>query len=156
MLAWWATPFLFPTSQESEKLKKMWWLLPLLPFGFIQAWLDPLIAFFAGLALWAKKNKRYGWLIIAIAFAASIKQYGFLIGFFILLALLMQKEWKVFFRLFFYSFVLFFLLVAPFLFWNLDALIHSTIQEIFDWKPRMDSFTMFNLGTSLSNPAVQV
>jgi hypothetical protein len=155
ILAWWAAPFLFPNTKVSEKIKKIWWLLPTLPFSFFYAWVDPFISFFAALALWAQKNKKYGWLVIAIASAASIKQYGFIVGFFILISLLTQKKWGEFYQLALYSFLAFLLLLAPFLFWNFSAFLDMTITNHLNANPRIDAFNFIGLILHL-NKALEV
>jgi hypothetical protein len=116
VLAWWGAVFFFPnTNCHSQALRKIWWFIPFIPFALEQAWLDPLISFAAAATLWAMKNRRWCLMAAAIGIAASVKQYGFLVGLFPIATLALDRDWKVLVRVSLTAFVLFLLVVAPFL-----------------------------------------
>jgi hypothetical protein len=128
VLLWWGAAFFIPTShQRHSELKKIWWLIPFGLFGLEQGWLDPMLSAAAMVALWALKERKWFLMAIAVAMGASIKQYGFIIGFFSVLYLIFSKEWKPSIRVILFSGSLFLLALCPFLIWNLSDFISMTI-----------------------------
>jgi uncharacterized membrane protein len=129
VIAWWGAVFFFPnTNRRSHALKRIWWFIPFIPFALEQAWLDPLISLAAAATLWSIKNKQWWLMAVAIAMAASVKQYGFVVGLFSLTMIAMDRNWKVLTRVSLTSFILFFLAVGPFVIWDPHGFFAMTIS----------------------------
>ena len=146
VLAWWCAAFFFPKNNpRAAQLKKIWWLIPFLAFGFEQGWIDPLLSLMAAITLWSMKNKKWWLTAIAIGLAASIKQYGFIIGAFPLIALALDQGWKVVGKVSLFAGILFIALLAPFLIWNLQDFISMTLTTHAHALARPDAlnFTAF-------------
>jgi len=146
ILAWWGAAFFFPKANPlSQSLQKLWWFIPFIPFGMEQGWLDPLLSFAAALTLWSMKNKRWWWLAIAIAMAASAKQYGFIVGAFPLAMLALDREWHVFVKVSLTSFIIFLLALAPSLLWDFHGFLAMTVTTQISSQTRPDAlnFTAF-------------
>lgn len=128
ILAWWGAAFLIPVNHfRSSELKKIWWLIPFVAFGLEQAWLDPLLSATAMATLWSLKNRRWKYAALSIAIAASIKQYGFIIGLFPCIYLLLEREWKNLKMVVIRAGALFFMVLSPFLVWNFQDFFTMTI-----------------------------
>ena len=65
----------------------------------------------------------------AIAMAASVKQYGFMVGAFPVAALALDREWRAFAKVSLAGLLLFLLALAPFLIWDFHGFIAMTITE---------------------------
>jgi hypothetical protein len=146
IVGWWGAAFFFPkTNRHFESLRKLWWVIPFIPFGFEQGWIDPLLSLAAVITLWSMKNKRWWLMAAAIAMAASVKQYGFLIGAFPLAVLALDREWLAFAKVSLTSLFLFLLVLAPFLIWDLHGFIAMTVTAHLLAQPRPDAlnFTSF-------------
>lgn len=129
ILAWCASLFFIP-----QGLRIFWMCIPFLAFGFEQSWLDPLLSFFAALSLWSIQNKRWWVLAVAAAIAASIKQYGFLIGFFSLLWMIKHHGFnsggrKLIFKITSLSASIFLALLLPFLVWGASDFFSMTLAS---------------------------
>jgi hypothetical protein len=145
VIAWWASPFLFPENSKVNQLKKIWWLIPFLAFGFEQAWLDPLLSAGAAITLFTFKTRRWLMMGLAIAIAASIKQYGFIIGVFPVLALLLDRDFKSAGKMAVSAALWFSLALLPFVLWNFEDFISMTVRVHAEAHPRLDAlnFTAF-------------
>jgi hypothetical protein len=128
VIAWWGAVFFFPNSNEhSHALRKIWWFIPFTPFAIEQAWLDPLISLAGAATLWSIKKKQWWLMAVAIAMAASVKQYGFVVGLFSITMLALDRNWKVFAMVSLTSFVLLLLVVGPFVIWDAHGFFAMTI-----------------------------
>jgi len=150
ILSWFVAPFLFPRRHaQFHQLRLMWWTIPLLAFGLEEAWLDPILAASATLLLWSAKRKSDRIALIAAVFAivtaASVKQYGFIIGFFFLLQVLARKEWKEFWKISILSAIGFGMVMLPFVIWNFHDFYQMTVGSHTTALVRKDSlnFTAF-------------
>jgi hypothetical protein len=140
VMAWWAGAFFFPKSNSAwQGLRRIWWLLPFITLGLDKGWLDPLISFAAAAALWSIQYKRWWCLAMAIALAASIKQYGFIVGLFPLVMFMLDREWKLFFKVGIAAALLFLLLLGPFLIWDFPGFFSMTVANHWSTAPRTDA-----------------
>jgi hypothetical protein len=146
VIAWWWGPLFFPrTHPYVGALRKIWWFIPFIPFGIEQGWLDPLLSFAAAITLWSMKTKRWSLMALAIAMACSVKQYGFVVGLFPLVALALDRQWGAFVEVGLVSFFLFLLVLAPFLIWDFHGFLDMTVNEHVSAASRSDAlnFTAF-------------
>lgn len=140
LLVWWVAAFFIPREHDHRsQLQKVWWLLPFAPFGFEQAWLDPILSGFAALTLWSIHKKNYMLLATAIATAASIKQYGFILGGFSIFYFINLKKWKITANTLLVAALIFFIIMAPMLFWNPSDFISITLLSHSKALPRNDA-----------------
>jgi uncharacterized membrane protein len=146
VIAWWGAVFCFPnTNRHTESLRTIWWFIPFITFAFEQAWLDPLLSFTAAATLWAMNNRRWWLMAVAIAVAASVKQYGFVVGLFPITMLALEREWKVLVKVSLAAFIVFLLVLAPFFIWDPHGFVTMTITAHTEARARPDAlnFTAF-------------
>jgi hypothetical protein len=146
VIAWWGAVFCFPnTNRHSQALRIIWWFIPFIAFAFEQAWLDPLLSLTAATTLWSIKNRRWWLMAAAVAMAASVKQYGFVVGLFPTTMLALDREWKVLVKVSLAAFILFLFALAPFLIWDTHGLLTMTITAHTSARARPDAlnFTAF-------------
>ena len=164
VIAWWGGAFFFPkTNPRVQELKKIWWLIPFLAFGFEQAWLDPILSAGAAITLWAMWSQKWVLMALTIAVAASMKQYGIIIGIFPVFLMFLEQKWKPMLKVMGIGGLVFALALAPFLFWNFQDFLSMTITAHASALPRADAlnFTAFWMKTTglvfpgLSNPDVE-
>lgn len=130
VLAWWGSVFLFPRIHpRAKELKWVWWLLPFAAFGFEQGWLDPVLSLAAAVILWSYPQRKWWFMAIAMAFAALVKQYGFIIGIFPMVALLLDRDWKFAARAGFSAAAIFVFALSPFLVWDFDHFLKMTVTS---------------------------
>jgi hypothetical protein len=148
ILSWCSASFLIP-----KRSILLWLSIPFLAFGFEQSWIDPVLSLFAAMALWAVQKKKWLWFAIAVASAASIKQYGFIIGFFSAIYLYLEHPKKIVFKSSLIAAVLFSLLLLPFLIWSFSDFLKMTVTAHTHAAIRPDSlnFTAFWLRTTASS-----
>ena len=127
-----------------------WLTLPFLAFGLEQAWLDPLIAFGGALTLYAIRTKKLGLWVVGVVLAASVKQYGFMIGLFSILYYALEFGIPAMRKSFWMMAGLFLLLMAPMVLWNPHDFFQMTILTHTSAKIRPDAlnFTAFLLKVS--------
>jgi hypothetical protein len=122
-----------------------WLTLPFLAFAFEQAWLDPLIAFGGALALYGLRTKKHLWWVVGVVIAATVKQYGFMIGLFSVLYFVLRNGIpKV--RLSLLAMTTAFLVImTPFILWDPNAFLNMTVFSHASAQIRPDAlnFTAF-------------
>ncbi|NDG84845.1 MAG: hypothetical protein EBX52_07390 [Proteobacteria bacterium] len=142
-LLWWIAPFLFPESEnegEGLSLKAAWWFLPFLNFCIRSAWVDPILAFCAALVVYSLRNRRLLLAAFAIALAASVKQYGGLLGVFAIPYVFLIGERKVeTVKLIVRSGLIFAMLLLPFLVWDFHSFVDMTLLSHLEAKTRLDA-----------------
>ena len=134
ILAWCGSLFFI-----APRVRIYWMCIPFLAFGFQQSWLDPMLSFFAALSLWAIQKKRWWVLAASAALAASIKQYGFLIGFFSLIWMIKNQGLKLSLKLTALSASVFLALLLPFLVWGAADFFTMTLASHGQALTRPDS-----------------
>jgi uncharacterized membrane protein len=142
ILAWVFASFFLPNRKHSILL---WITIPFLAFAFEQAWLDPLIIFGAAIALYAiEKEKLFLWAL-AVVISASVKQYGFMIGLFSMLYLMLEKGASRLIRPVIGVFFGFALVMLPFLLWSPQDFLNQTVFNHVGAQVRPDAlnFTAF-------------
>jgi len=149
VLCWWLAALWVP-----RRSFLLWLTLPFLAFGFEQAWLDPALSLCAAVSLWALKHpqNRRRWipLALAIAAAASIKQYGFVIGFFSVIWLWLESSKTETIKTVGLSALVFGVALAPFLAWAPSDFLSMTITAHTGALSRPDAlnFTAFWMRTT--------
>ncbi len=142
---WWAAPFFFPKTESSAQdlsLKTVWWFLPFLNFCLKWAWIDPILSFSVSVLIFGLLNRNWWISALAIALAASAKQFGGMFGAFALLYLFVSEPKKgPAFRVALLSAVLFGLLMAPFLLWDFHAFFDMTVKSHLEAAVRLDALT---------------
>jgi|GEM_PF-3053233 len=142
-LLWWVAPFFFdrrPSGEENLALKAAWWFLPFLNFCLRCAWIDPILAFSAALLLFSLRRQGLWLASFAIALAASVKQYGGLLGVFAVPYVFLTADRKTdALKLTLRSATIFAVLMLPFLVWNLHAFIDMTLLSHLEAKTRLDA-----------------
>ena len=161
-LLWWSAPFFFRKSENPKRdltLKVAWWFLPFLNFCLECAWIDPILAFCAAVLIYGITKRRIWVMAFAIALAASVKQYGGLLGAFAIPYLFFAGEKKgILLRLTLLAGFFFGLLMLPFLAWDLRAFVDMTLKSHLEATTRLDAlnFTAWWItvtGGSFSNRA---
>jgi hypothetical protein len=162
VLLWWCAPFFFRKSTDPNRdltLKVAWWFLPFLNFCLECAWIDPILAFCAAGLIYGITEKKTWVMALTIALAASVKQYGGLLGAFAIpyLFITEEKKGKVI-KLTLLSGIFFSLLMLPFLAWDFHAFVDMTLKSHLEATTRLDAlnFTAWWItvtGGSFSNRA---
>ena len=98
-----------------------WLTIPFLPFAFEQAWLDPLLALGAALTLYGLRTKKMTIWILGAVLAATVKQYGFMIGLFSILYFTQTEGFPKSRKPFLLMAGWFTLILGPFIFWDPKA-----------------------------------
>ena len=155
VLCWWLAPFFFKNQKsenETLSLKVTWWFLPFLSLGLRCGWIDPILSFSAAALLYGIV-KRQEWVIsLAIALAASVKQYGGLLGVFAIPYLLLsQSDRGIAIRTTLRSGILFLMLMIPFLAWDGSAFINMTLRSHLDAVTRLDALNFTSWWTAVTN-----
>lgn len=148
-LCWWSVPFFFPKYDLNDEYRKMWWILPIAPYLLVQGWIDPFLAFFAALSLWALHKKRLIILGIALGLAAATKQYGFLIGAFIILRYILDHNWRDLSRILCVCILVFSACLFPFIIIDVKSFIDMTVINHTNTSIRIDSLNI--IGFILQN-----
>jgi hypothetical protein len=142
-LLWWCAPFFFRSSTDAERdlrLKAAWWFLPFLNFCLENAWIDPILAFCAAGLVYGISKKKLWVMALTIGLAASVKQYGGLLGAFAIPYLFFTEEKKGgVIKLILFSGLVFSLLMLPFLAWDLHAFVDMTLKSHLDATTRLDA-----------------
>jgi hypothetical protein len=154
ILAWIAGAFLLKTRKN---YLVAWFTLPFLSFAFEQGWLDPLISLGGVLALYGLRTKKNIWWVVGVVLAATVKQYGFMVGLFsVLYFVLLNGIPKV--RGSLLAMITgFLIIVAPFVYWDPHAFLDMTVLSHISAKVRPDAlnFTAFwfrMTGDELASP----
>lgn len=147
LLAWVAAGFLL---RGRGRLTVLWLTLPFLAFGLEQAWLDPLISLGGALTLYAIRTKKLGLWVVAAVLAASVKQYGFMIGLFSMLYCALEYGIPAVRKSFWQMAGCFLLLLLPMVLWNPHDFLQMTVFSHVSAKVRSDAlnFTAFLLRTT--------
>jgi hypothetical protein len=154
VLAWIGSAFFLKTRKH---YLLAWLTVPFLVFAIEQAWLDPLIALGGALTLYGIRTKKDVWWVIGVVLAATVKQYGFMIGLFsVFYAFLLNGFPRVRGPLLGMIFG-FLLIMAPFIFWDPKAFLDMTVLSHVSAQVRPDAlnFTAFWLkmtGNELAAP----
>jgi len=96
----------------------MWLTLPFLQFALEQAWVDPMIAVGGALALYGLRKDQTIFWILGVVCAATVKQYGFIIGFFSVLYYIRMKGYHATLKPVLGMMLGFVLVLLPFVLWN--------------------------------------
>ncbi len=137
IFSWWSAVFFM-----SKKYRLTWCSIPFLAFGFEQAWLDPVLSLCAAVSLWSIYKRNYFILALGIAISASIKQYGFLVGFFVMAWLYLEGQKREFWKVGLLALTMFVLLLGPFLIWNFHDFIAMTVTSHAMAAPRADALNL--------------
>ena len=145
VLCWWVAALWVP-----RRSFLLWLTLPFLAFGFEQAWLDPALSLCAAVSFWALKRRQWIPLALAIAAAASIKQYGFVIGFFSVIWLWFERPKTETAKTVGLSALIFGAALIPFLVWAPADFLSMTITAHTGALSRPDAlnFTAFWMRTT--------
>lgn len=143
VLCWWSAPFFFPrreSSAEDVSLKAVWWFLPFLSLCLRCGWIDPILSFSASVLIFGIVKKKW-WLVSgSIALAASVKQYGGLLGVFAIPYLFLTESTRApALKVTFQAAGIFGLLLLPFLLWNLHAFLDMTLLSHLEAVTRLDA-----------------
>ncbi|MBC7396720.1 MAG: hypothetical protein H7333_04680 [Bdellovibrionales bacterium] len=152
-LGWVIAGFLL---REQKKSLALWMTLPILAFGFEQAWLDPLIALGGALALYGIREKKHAYWILGAVLAASVKQYGFMVGLFSVLYCALEYGIAGVRKSFWIMAGAFALVMLPMILWAPHDFLQMTVLTHTSAKIRPDAlnFTAFWLkmtGAELPN-----
>lgn len=154
VLCWWLAPFLFPkraSPLEDVSLKATWWFLPFLSLCLRCGWIDPILSFCAAALVFGILRKRWWVASFAIALAASVKQYGGLLGVFAVPYLLLTGTDRTpALRTTLRSAVIFALLLLPFLIWDLRAFLDMTVLSHLDAVTRLDALNFTSWWTAIT------
>jgi hypothetical protein len=122
-----------------------WLTIPFLPFALEQAWLDPLIALGAALTLYGLRTNKHLWWILGAVLAATVKQYGFMIGLFSLLYFIRENGFEKARGILIWMGIGFILVVAPFVWLDPQAFLDMTVLSHLGAHVRPDAlnFTAF-------------
>ncbi len=155
IIAWVGGAYLLRKSKEFTAL---WLCLPFLAFAFEQAWLDPLIALGGVLTLVGLKEKKHFLWIAGVVIAATVKQYGFMIGLFSVLYFVLENGIPKARKPIYLMIAFFGLVMIPFIAWGPHEFLQMTVLTHASAKIRPDAlnFTAFWLkmtGQELSGMA---
>jgi hypothetical protein len=152
ILLWWLVPVMMYRhfrTEHSTRIGFIWWSLPFLPFGFSQAWIDPMLSFSLAMMLLSLAQGRSGCGAGRAGFwagwGASIKQYGGIFGLFGMFHLGFSGSIKRALALAASGAIVVMMVFAPFLIWNAPALLEMTVSRHVLASIRMDAlnFTAF-------------
>jgi hypothetical protein len=153
ILAWLAAGLLL---KEKKTILLIWLTLPFLAFAFEQAWLDPLIALGGALTLYGLRKQKLMLWVFGVVIAATVKQYGFMIGLFSMIYFVRLNGISRTIKPFLMMAIGFLVILAPFVAWNPHAFLDMTVLTHAHAKIRPDAlnFTAFwlkNTGLELSS-----
>lgn len=136
-------------AKGNRQLQQMAWPLALLwlciPTGFFvleQAWVDTVLLALSALAFLCLNRRSYLLCGCLVALATATKQYGFIPGLVIAVAVLGRGGVPALMRFAVPAIILFCVLMLPFLFWNFGAFYSNTVGILIRIPMRTDSMTL--------------
>ncbi len=157
VLCWWVAPFFFPkrrSEAETLSLRVIWWFLPFLSLCLRCGWIDPILSFSATLLIHGITRRNWRVVSFSIALAASVKQYGGILGVFAIPYLFLTEGTRTAaLRVTLQSAGIFGLLLMPFLLWDLHGFLDMTVLSHLEAVTRLDALNFTAWWTHVSGRA---